>query len=57
MGNGWTTTENLKGEEISTSLYQMAADADYLDTYTMHLAAGPFLFKRIFLQTRSNLYW
>jgi putative ABC transport system permease protein len=25
MGNGWTTTENLKGDEISTSLYQMAS--------------------------------
>ena len=23
LGNGWTTTENLKGEEISTSLYNM----------------------------------
>ena len=47
MGNGWTTTENLKGDEISTSLYQMAADADYLDTYTMHLAAGRYFSKDI----------
>lgn len=47
MGNGWTTTENLKGDEISTSLYQMAGDADYLDTYGMQLAAGRFFSKNI----------
>jgi len=47
MSNGWTTTENLKGDEISTSLYQMAADADYLDTYAMHLAAGRYFSKDI----------
>lgn len=47
MGNGWTTTENLKGEEISTSLYQMAGDADYLNTYGMQLAAGRFFSKNI----------
>lgn len=42
MGNGWTTTENDKGEEISTSLYQFAADTNYFDTYSMKLAAGRF---------------
>ncbi|MGZ5135919.1 MAG: ABC transporter permease, partial [Flavitalea sp.] len=26
LGNGWTTTENLKGEEISTSLYNLNVD-------------------------------
>jgi len=26
LGNGWTTTENLKGEEISTSLYNIYVD-------------------------------
>jgi putative ABC transport system permease protein len=47
LGNGWTTTENLKGEEISTSLYQMSVDADYFDTYNMQLAAGRFFSKNI----------
>jgi putative ABC transport system permease protein len=47
LGNGWTTTENLKGEEISTSLYNMNVDADYFDTYTMKLAAGRFFSKDI----------
>ena len=47
MGNGWTTTENLKGEEISTSLYHMGADADYLDTYSMQHAAGRFFSKNV----------
>jgi putative ABC transport system permease protein len=42
LGNGWTTTENLKGEEISTSLYQYEVDPDYMDTYDMSLAAGRF---------------
>ena len=42
LGNGWTTTENLKGEEISTSLYGMAVDTTFMDTYNMKLAAGRF---------------
>ncbi len=42
LGNGWTSTENLKGEEISTSLYNMAVDTTFLDTYNMKLAAGRF---------------
>lgn len=42
LGNGWTTTINLKGEEISTSLYQMSVDADFFETYDMKLAAGRF---------------
>src|SRR6185503_7487083 len=40
--NGWTTTENLKGEEISTSLYGMSVDTSFFDTYNMKLAAGRF---------------
>jgi len=42
LGNGWTTTENLKGEEISTSLYQYEIDPDYFDTYDMAIVAGRF---------------
>ena len=42
LGNGWTTTENLKGEEISTSLYQYEVDPDYMATYDMSLVAGRF---------------
>src|SRR6185436_5063276 len=47
LGNGWTTTVNLKGEEISTSLYGMSVDADYFKTYDMKLAAGRFFSKNI----------
>jgi putative ABC transport system permease protein len=47
LGNGWTTTENLKGEEISTSLYGMSVDADYFKTYDMKLVAGRFFSKDI----------
>jgi putative ABC transport system permease protein len=47
MGNGWTTTENLKGEEISTSLYGFFVDTNYLDVYGMKLAAGRFFSKDI----------
>ena len=42
LGNGWTTTENLKGDEISTSLYSMEVDTTFMDTYNMKLAAGRF---------------
>jgi putative ABC transport system permease protein len=42
LGNGWTTTENLKGEEISTSLYGMSVDTSFFDTYDIKLAAGRF---------------
>ena len=42
LGNGWTTTENLRGEEISTSLYKIAVDTTFMDTYNMKLAAGRF---------------
>ena len=42
MGNGWTTTENLNGEEISTSLYQFAVDTSYFNVYDLKLAAGRF---------------
>ncbi|WP_128546005.1 ABC transporter permease [Larkinella soli] len=42
LGNGWTTTTNLKGEEISTSLYQFSVDTSYFATYDMKLVAGRF---------------
>ncbi|HSU27640.1 MAG TPA: ABC transporter permease, partial [Chitinophagaceae bacterium] len=42
LGNGWTTTENLKGEEISTSLYNIAVDTTFQDVYNLKLAAGRF---------------
>jgi putative ABC transport system permease protein len=42
LGNGWTTTENLKGEEISTSLYNIAVDTSFHDVYDLKLAAGRF---------------
>src|SRR5688500_11052311 len=45
LGNGWTTTENLNGEEISTSLYQISVDTSYYDVYNMKLAAGRFFSK------------
>ena len=47
LGNGWTTTENLKGEEISTSLYSIDVDTSYFNTYGMKLAAGRFFSKDI----------
>ncbi|MEP7107183.1 MAG: ABC transporter permease [Ferruginibacter sp.] len=42
LGNGWTTTENLEGKEISTSLYNIAVDTTFSDVYDMKLAAGRF---------------
>jgi putative ABC transport system permease protein len=42
LGNGWIITENLKGEEISTSSYVMSVDTSFFDTYDMKLAAGRF---------------
>lgn len=45
VGNGWTTTEDLNGNEISTSAYGYEADPDYFDTYGMQLAAGRFFSK------------
>jgi putative ABC transport system permease protein len=47
LGNGWTTTENLKGEEISTSCYNLNVDSSYFDTYNMQLAAGRFFSRDI----------
>jgi len=55
LGNGWTTTVNLKGEEISTSLYGMSVDADYFKTYDMKLAAGRFFSKDIPTDTTKAL--
>jgi putative ABC transport system permease protein len=45
LGNGWTTTENLKGEEVSSSLYNISVDTTFFDTYNMKLAAGRFFSK------------
>ncbi len=45
LGNGWTTTVNLQGKNVSTSIYQLGVDADYFDTYNMKLAAGRFFSK------------
>lgn len=40
LGNGWTTTENMQGKEVTTSIYRMSVDADYFETYGMELVAG-----------------
>ena len=45
LGNGWTTTQDINGNEISTSCYTMNVDADYFNTYGMKLAAGRFFSK------------
>lgn len=42
LGNGWTKTENLKGEAISTSLYNLNVDTTYFDTYDLQLVTGRF---------------
>jgi putative ABC transport system permease protein len=47
LGNGWTTTRNSKGDEVSTSIYRLQVDADYFDTYGMRLAAGRFFSRDI----------
>ena len=55
LGNGWTTTKNLKGEEISTSLYNMYVDTSYFDTYNMKLVAGRFFSKDFPTDTTKSL--
>ena len=40
LGNGWITTENMQGKELTTSIYRMSVDADYFETYGMELVAG-----------------
>ncbi|MGC4035889.1 MAG: ABC transporter permease [Chitinophagaceae bacterium] len=55
IGNGWTTTENLKGDEISTSLYAMFIDTNYADTYSMKLAAGRFFSSQIPTDTTKSV--
>ncbi len=45
VGNGWTTTQDINGNEISTSSYAMSVDENYFDTYGMQLAAGRFFSK------------
>jgi putative ABC transport system permease protein len=55
LGNGWTTTENLKGQEISTSLYQLNVDTTYFNTYGMQLAAGRFFSKDMPTDTTKSV--
>ncbi|MES1224110.1 MAG: FtsX-like permease family protein, partial [Bacteroidota bacterium] len=55
LGNGWTTTENLKGDEISTSLYAMSVDTNYADTYNMKLVAGRFFSSQIPTDTTKSV--
>ena len=55
LGNGWTTTENLKGDEISTSLYNLNVDTTYLTTYNMKLAAGRFFSKDMPTDTTKSV--
>ena len=55
LSNGWTTTENLKGEEISTSLYQLNVDTTYLTTYDMKLVAGRFFSKDMPTDTTKSV--
>lgn len=55
LGNGWTTTKTLKGEEVSTSIYRLSVDADYFDTYEMKLAAGRFFSKDIPTDTSKSV--
>lgn len=40
LGNGWITAENSKGAEVTTSIYRMGVDADYIKTYGMEIVAG-----------------
>jgi len=55
LGNGWTTTEDLKGEEISTSLYNMNVDTSFFDTYDMKLVAGRFFSRAFPADTAKSL--
>ena len=55
LGNGWTTTENLEGEEISTSLYGMNVDTSFFDTYDMKLVAGRFFSSAFPADTAKSL--
>jgi putative ABC transport system permease protein len=56
LGNGWTTTENLEGKEISTSLYNIAVDTTFSDVYDLKLAAGRF-FSRDFPADSTKSAW
>lgn len=40
LGNGWTTTRNNDGKEVTTSIYRMNVDAEFFNTYGMELVAG-----------------
>lgn len=42
LGNGWTTTTNGQGEEVSTSLYRLSTDPEFVKTYDIELAAGRY---------------
>src|SRR5581483_6233201 len=47
LGNGWTTTEDNNGHEVSTSIYRLNVDPDYFKTYGMKPAAGRFFSRNI----------
>ena len=51
LGNGWTTTEDLEGKEISTSAYNLSVDPTYFETYNMELAVGRFFSDEISTDT------
>ncbi len=55
LGNGWITTENMEGKEVTTSIYRMSVDADYFDTYGMELVAGRTFSKGTTDSSRSVL--
>jgi putative ABC transport system permease protein len=40
LGNGWITTRDNDGKEVTTSIYRISVDADYFETYGMELVAG-----------------
>ncbi|HTE33637.1 MAG TPA: ABC transporter permease [Chryseolinea sp.] len=45
FGNGWITTEDLNGKEVTTSIYRLDVDADFKTTYDLELASGRFFSK------------
>lgn len=55
LGNGWITTENMTGEEVTTSIYRMSVDAEYFETYGMELVAGRAFSKGTSDSSRSVL--
>ena len=47
LGNGWITTLNLKGEEVTSSIYRLSVDEDFFATYDMKLVEGRFFDKAV----------